>query len=139
MILSYKITIDELSKIGKDYKWPRHHCADCERYMWGHGYVARYFATLLSSVFLKRYRCPGCWIVVTVRPHVYWSKIRSSILSIYETLKFKINSGRWPIQSPRQRGGHWLKRFILFARMEMVTDIAYFLDHCQLKEICFLS
>ena len=138
MILHYKITFDELSKVGKNYKWPINFCECCNRNMWGHGYVARYFAVLLDSVFLKRYRCPGCRTVVVIRPEGYWPWLRSSILMIHEALMLKLSSGRWPTNCTRQRGGHWLKRFVQFAQMEMKADLCEFLNHCYHKQIPFL-
>jgi hypothetical protein len=138
MILPYKITLEELSKAGKDFKWPNHHCGACQRNMWGHGYVARYFTAILNVVYLKRYRCPGCGVVMTIRPEGYWPHIRSSIFAAYEALKSKLRHGRWPPLFPRQRGWHWLKRMVLFAQMEAVKNLTSFLDYCYLKQIRFL-
>ena len=138
MILSIKITIEELSKIGKEHKWPKNFCEGCNRNMWGHGYVSRYFATVVRSVYLKRYRCPGCGVVVVVRPEGYWSKIRNPIVTIYQTLRSKLNFGKWPEFTSRQRGGHWLNRFVSFARMELQSNLTEFLDYCYLKQIRFL-
>ncbi len=137
MILPYKITLEKLSKIEKNYKWPKHFCEKCRRNMWGHGYVARYFTAILNSVFLKRYRCPGCRVVVVFRPEGHWPRIRSSISIIYGALQSKLSRGHWPSWVPRQRGGHWLNRFVRFARMETKTSLGSFLDHCYLKEIRF--
>jgi hypothetical protein len=138
MILSYKITLGELSKFGKDYKWEQHFCEACARPMWGHGYVSRYFAVLLNSVFLKRYRCPQCKMVVTVRPSGYWPFVRSEIPNIYETLKCRLCTGRWPDQFPRQRGGHWLLKLVRFSQMELQSNLIAFLEHCFRKQIQFL-
>jgi len=138
MILHFKITLNKLSKSGKKYKWPKHYCECCKRYMWGHGYVSRYFAAILNEVFLKRYRCPDCSVVVTTRPEGYWARARSSIFSIYEALKAKLNFGSWPLQFPRQRGGHWIRRFVSLAKMELQDNLVHFLDHCYLKQIQFL-
>jgi hypothetical protein len=138
MILLHKITIEDLSKVGKNYKWPINRCDDCRRNMWGHGYVSRYFTASVVEVYLKRYRCPGCRSVVTVRPEGHWPRIRSSILVIYEALKSKLSIGRWPALFPRQRGGHWLNRFVRFVAMEAPASILLFLDHCHQKEIRFL-
>jgi len=137
MILPNKITISELSKNGKAHKWDKCHCQDCHRDMWGHGYVGRYFAATAGLVYLKRYRCPDCLVVVTVRPEGYWPRIRSSILTIFESLKAKLEYGLWPVGFPRQRGGHWLKRFVGFARMEMQTCLSPFLSQCFSKQLFF--
>jgi hypothetical protein len=138
MILRYKITLKELSKSGKEFNWPKHFCECCQRNMWGHGYVTRYFTEIANSVFIKRYRCPDCKDLVIVRPEEYWSGIRSSILAIYLALKSRLSSGRWPFFFPRQRGNHWLNRFIVFARMELKVNLPEFLDRCHSKQIRFL-
>jgi hypothetical protein len=66
MILYYKITIKKLSEEGKNFKWGSCDCIKCNRKMWGHGYVTRYFSGIPDSVYLKRYRCPGCRSVVSI-------------------------------------------------------------------------
>jgi len=137
MILSIKITLRELSKTGKTYKWDKCFCEDCQRNMWGHGYVGRYLEVEPNVFFFKRYRCPCCSSVVTVRPEGYWPRIRSSILVIYQTLKSKLRLGSWPKAFPRQRGQHWLNGFVSLARMEMKENLSSFLDHCQSKELPF--
>lgn len=139
MILPYKITLNEISKSGKNFKWPKHYCECCQRNMWGHGYVGRYFEETSGSVFLKRYRCPGCKALVVARPDGYWSRTRSSILSIYQALKSKLCSGQWPSLLPRQRGNHWLKRFVKLAVMESALNLSAFLERCHLKRVRFLA
>jgi len=138
MILTYKITLEELSRSGKEYNWPKHFCEGCHRNMWGHGYVARYFEEQMGSLYLKRYRCPGCKALVVVRPEGYWSKIRSSILAIYRALNTRLSTGRWSSLFPRQRGNHWLKKLSSYAVMEVESNLSLFLDRCHLKLIRFL-
>jgi hypothetical protein len=139
MILYYKITIKKLSEEGKNFKWGSCDCIKCNRKMWGHGYVTRYFSGIPDSVYLKRYRCPGCRSVVSTRPEGFFAHIRSSIFSIYSALKAKISNGHWPPQFPRQRGGHWLKRFTISARMSCQSDLISFLDRCFEKELHFFT
>jgi hypothetical protein len=138
MILSTKITIEELSRNGKNHKWEKHFCEICHRNMWGHGFVTRYFAEVDAAVYLKRYRCPGCSTVVTTRPETYWVRVRSSIRTIYVTLKTKL-TGSWPVGFPRQRGLHWLGRFVNLAKMENKESLPLFLEHCFQKQICFFT
>jgi hypothetical protein len=138
MILSVKITIEELSKKGKGHKWDKNHCAKCERNMWGHGFVARYFAEVADAIYLKRYRCPACSIVVTTRPQTHWKSIQSAIVTIYSALKTRL-SGFWAPGFPRQRGLHWLQRFGAFAKMENQQSLPLFLEHCFAKQIHFFT
>lgn len=138
MILFLKITIEELSKNGKNHKWGKCFCDKCHRNMWGHGFVMRYFSESDDEIYLKRYRCPGCSTVVTVRPENYWQRIRSSIQTIYEALKAKL-AGFWPPRFPRQRGLHWLRRFVDLAKMENQASLPLFLSHCFRKQLRFFT
>jgi hypothetical protein len=131
-----KITVEELSKQGRQYKWDPYNCDGCQRNMWGHGFVERYFSCCSGALHLKRYRCPGCRRVVTTRPEGYWAKIRSSIAAIYSALKARL-VGAWPSDCSRQRGGHWLRRFVVHAKMEGQADLAEFLEFNFLKRLRF--
>lgn len=104
--------------------------------MWGHGFVMRYFSESSVEIYLKRYRCPDCSVVVTTRPETHWKAIRSSILTVYEVLKSKL-TGFWPLDFPRQRGLHWLRRFVDLAKMENQENLPWFLAHCFEKQIRF--
>jgi hypothetical protein len=139
MILQTKITVEELSKKGKDHNWEKHFCNNCNRFMWGHGFTARYFTSVLEVVFLKRYRCPGCSVVVTTRPDEHWQKIRSSIAEIYQALSARLKDGRWPKLFPRQRGGHWLRQFSVNARMFGQSHLLDFLNFCFQKQLHFFA
>jgi hypothetical protein len=138
MILIYKITPQTLSTEGKDHKWPPCECEKCQRSMWGHGFVTRYFSGL-NQIFLKRYRCPNCGTVVTTRPEGFRPWIRSSTQSIYQILRFRISSGQWSPETNRQRGGHWLRRFAVHAKMSCETNLLTFLDRCFEKEVSFFA
>jgi hypothetical protein len=138
MIFRYKITVTELAKAGKNFNWLPHQCEKCQRKMWGHGYVARYFSGHCNQIYLKRYRCPDCHSVVTARPEAYWTRLRSSVQAIYDAIRERLQIGKWPDTCPRQRGGHWLKRFMSFVRMEGYSQPLSCLDFCFEKQIPFL-
>ena len=139
MILLRKICFKELSEQGRSFNWGQHDCEKCQRAMWGHGFVTRYFAEVRSALFLKRYRCPGCRVVVTLRPEGYFSRIRSSIRSIYETLLVRLTRGAWGTPGLRQRAGHWLRRFVEKVRMDWTdaSDLKVVLRFCYEKQIPF--
>jgi hypothetical protein len=139
MISYRKITLEELAKNGKNHKWDKFHCDKCERPMWGHGFVGRYFSLLSEIVFLKRYRCPKCSVVVTIRPEGYWPYIRSSIVLIFNNLSFRIKECCWPPGFPRQRGGHWLGRLVSKAKMWGESNLFLFLRRCFEKELHFFA
>ena len=139
MILSRKINIGLLTEQGKNFKWEKHFCEGCHEFMWGHGFVLRYFSDIPGGVYLKRYRCSGCGTVAQVRPESYWQSLRSSVKNIYSALKTKIATGFWPPEMPRQRAGHWLRRFSLKARMDAQTGLDQFLDFCFDKQLSFFT
>ncbi len=105
--------------------------------MWGHGYVGRYFSEVVSIIYLKRYRRWRCRTVVVVRPDGYWANIRSSISTIYTSLISRLRERHWT-RCPRQRGGHWLARFVRHAMMENEPDLVGFLNHSFEKNLRFL-
>ena len=137
MIFPSKITVSELSRNGKKHKWDKCECQKCNRNMWGHGFVGRYFSAFSEVIFLKRYRCPGCSSVITTRPDGYWPFIHSSISMIHSSLQARISNGFWPAGFPRQRGGHWLKRFVENAKMSNQESLLNFLQFCFEKQVRF--
>jgi hypothetical protein len=141
MILSRKICFASLSSLGKAFVWEPHDCESCRRPMWGHGFVSRYFTEIAASLYLKRFRCPGCGTVATVRPEGYWPRVRSAIATIYAVLNFRVNSGLWPEGSARQRCGHWLRRFGRKVRMDFGpnADFAETLEFCFAKDLGFFT
>lgn len=141
MILLRKICFKELSEQGRDFNWDKHDCEICQRSMWGHGFVTRYFADFYGALLLKRFRCPKCRVVVTVRPEGHWPRVRSSIASIYAMLLSRLTTGSWSVATLRQRAGHWLRRFIEKVRMDWgdSADLQVTLDFCFEKQISFFA
>lgn len=137
MIFQSKITVSELSRNGKNHKWEKCECSKCNRSMWGHGFVGRYFSSFPDIVYLKRYRCPCCSSVITTRPEGYWSFFRSPVESIYQSLSKRICTGSWPFGFPRQRGGHWIRRFVNFAKMSGQLNLLDFLKTSFEKNLYF--
>lgn len=140
MILSRKICFNELSEKGRDFNWGGHDCENCLRPMWGHGFVGRYVSDSAKLLWMKRYRCAGCGSVATARPQGYWPRVRSSIRTVFETLRSRIQTGRWPNPIFRQRAGHWLKAFVIKVRMDFSdrSDLEAVLSFCFENQISFL-
>lgn len=126
-----------LSNDHKKYKWPICHCPRCQKKMWGHGYVPRYFNNYAQVFFMKRYHCSACGCVITARPDDYHPYQRTSKNDIQDTLESKLRTGSWPGHCTRQRGGHWLKQFINHAIMSVQNDLLKFLNQCFEKNINF--
>lgn len=78
--------------------------------MWGHGYVQRYFeddAGKLLLVWVKRWRCPACGAVYTMRPSRYWRRFLAPVKMILTSLVGKLCDGRWLPGLSRQRQQYW--------------------------------
>ncbi len=112
LILLIDLCVKTLARVGRDYPWRRpERCPRCGGVrVWGHGFVGAYFDEAGSEmVFLKRYRCPECRVVIRMRPSGYWRRVQASIAKIRQCLFHRIRKGRWPPRSnpPRQR--YWLR------------------------------
>lgn len=111
MVISVCCGVKEIFEKGKDYGWPRPaRCPRCAAsHVWGHGFVPAYFDGFSGFVYLRRWRCPGCWCVIRVRPCGYFRRIQATIEDIRFRLSSRIREGRWPPGLPHTRQGHWLR------------------------------
>jgi len=99
-------------ELGRNYPWKKpEQCPKCNSVrLWGHGYVEAYFDEAGSqSVLLKRYRCPGCAVVMGLRPLGYWKRIQATIAAVQHCVLDRLEQGRWPPGSNPARGRHWLR------------------------------
>lgn len=110
MILSVAIVLSILEEKGRDYSWERPICFKCKKNVWGHGFVQRFFNDFKSFLWIRRWRCPHCQLVITCRPDNYWKRYQEQISRIFEALKFRVQELKWPPWTSRQRGGHWLRK-----------------------------
>jgi hypothetical protein len=107
---------------GKKFNWNRPTC-DCGcKKVWGHGFVARFFTGFLDALFLKRYRCPECRRVFILLPAGYGRRIQTVISEVWNAIESRLQTHEWPHGLPRQRGGHWLKRFLIHCRMNFAEE-----------------
>lgn len=137
MIVALNATANDLANSAGNFKWPELDCEKCSCRMWGHGFVGRYFACLAMVVMIKRLICPCCGMVVIFRPREYWARFRSSVDEIYLALKGRIETGFWPMGFKRQRGWHWLKKFMVAVRMNEQKDPVQFLNLRFEKKVHF--
>lgn len=74
--------------------------------------MLRYFDGHGTGVWLKRYRCPGCRAVHTVRPDThyrsFWASWKTILLCLYE----KGKHNRWLCKLSRQRQQYWWRGFV---------------------------
>ena len=98
----------------KDFFWIKpKECPSCDYpILWGHGFVYRYFHCYPEALPLKRYRCPNCGAVHTMRPAGYsqgFSVLRSDQ---FRSIKKKLFTGRWLKSHSRQIQQYWYKGFL---------------------------
>ena len=62
-----------------------------------------------QSVYLKRYRCPQCRVVIRMRPSGYWKRIQATVVAVRQCVLDRIEKGRWPPGSNPARQRHWLR------------------------------
>ena len=113
MILEVEININGIILEGKKYNWVRpEKCKKCGHdKLWGHGYVSRYFEFYRGIIWIKRYRCPCCGTVYTMRPKGYWRRFQAKIKTIVKSVKEKLEGKKWLEGINYQRQQYWLKGF----------------------------
>jgi predicted RNA-binding Zn-ribbon protein involved in translation (DUF1610 family) len=112
LILFVEVRVKMLVELGRKYRWQRpKQCPKCGGVrVWGHGYVEAYFDEAGSQgVYLKRYRCPECGVVIRLRPSGYWRKIQATVATVRQWVMDRLEKGRWPPGSNPARGRHWLR------------------------------
>jgi len=105
LILYFPIDVNLLETQREKYPWPRPPwCPRCRSpRLWGHGYAPRYFDGFPEALLLKKYRCPDCGAVHTLRPQLYDRRFRAIWLMIFLSLLKKISLGQWLVGICRQR------------------------------------
>lgn len=101
--------------LGRAFPWPRPpYCPRCGgKRLWGHGYVERYFDEQVNPLPMKRWRCPDCGAVHTMRPSSHWRGFWASVVMILNSLKAKLAGGNWLMQVSRQRQQYWWRGYQL--------------------------
>lgn len=132
MIFPVKISLEKLRKSKKNFNWDRpSECPLCSHKLWGHGYSLRYFNAYPEGLYIKRWRCSSCHLILTCRPEGYWRRYQESILNIYETLLYKVKNLTWPPWTTRQKAGHWIRKIISNAKINLI------IKESLTKTICF--
>lgn len=134
MTLPCNSKIAEIYTDGKSFKWIRPTCCPrCKSKVWGHGFVRRFFNSVKECVYIKRWRCPGCKLVITCRPEEFWRRYQESIDQIFNALKFRVKYLNWPPWTTRQRGGHWMNKLIRKSQVNLMFK------ECMLETIHFFQ
>jgi hypothetical protein len=111
LILFVEVRVKMLVELGRKYRWQRpERCPKCQSVrVWGHGYVEAYFDEAGSAcVFLKRYRCSDCRVVIRLRPCGYFRRIQATVAAVRRWVVDRLEKGRWPPGCNSARGRHWL-------------------------------
>ena len=114
MLLKTNASLHEISSQGKLYQWQKpKQCPRCHNpRLWGHGFVLRVFQELLEAVFLKRWRCPRCCCILSVKPSGFdQGYVRTKRETIASEIHHRLIHKKWH-QAPRQRAGYWLHMFL---------------------------
>lgn len=120
LILPLSVDMPALLNQGKNYPWPRPpRCPRCRGpRLWGHGYVPRYFDNQVQPVWVKRWRCPECHAVHTLRPETHWRRFWAPWVLIVDSLRGKLEGQFWGPAFPRQRQQYWWQGFLRQSLME---------------------
>jgi hypothetical protein len=111
LILLVDVDVKQVCAQGRDFKWPRPStCPRCRGRIWGHGFVPAWFIGLVDAVFLRRYRCPDCRIVIRCRPRTHWPRFQFSISAIADCISRRVTAGRWRPDLPRSSQRQWWRR-----------------------------
>ena len=110
MIQFVAVILKEIFDQGRNFSWDRpQKCPKCNSFkVWGHGFVPAYFDHFDTPLLLKRYRCPDCGCVITMRPTSHFSRFQASRATIRSALQHRINHGRWLSYLSSGRMRHWL-------------------------------
>lgn len=73
--------------------------------------MQRYFDDFAEALFLKRYRCPECGAIHTLRPHLYDRRFQVIWFTIFLSLLKKITLGCWLSGMSPQRQQYWWRGF----------------------------
>ncbi|MEK7391033.1 MAG: hypothetical protein AAB214_00560, partial [Fibrobacterota bacterium] len=109
LIIYTAVGVKELAAQGKKYAWARPEmCPRCGgTRLWGHGYVMRSFAGYEKKVWVKRWRCPDCSGVHTMRPASHWSRFQYSRFVILLCMVSRVAYGKWRWSQDRQNQQYW--------------------------------
>jgi len=77
--------------------------------------VSRFLDGINEALWLKRYRCPDCRKVYTIRPKSHYRKFWSSRRTILKSIFHKLIHNSWLTGVSRQRQQYWFRGFKLQA------------------------
>ena len=82
----------------------------------------RFFDGCRETLWIKRYRCPDCRAVHTVRPDSHWRGFWASWKLILICLVRKLKKDRWLKSLTRQKQQYWWKGFLQHLGREGISE-----------------
>ena len=85
VILSVYAKLKDIYEQGRNFKWKKP--VKCKQYgstrIWGHGFVTAYFDGYSDYFYLRRYRCPDCCCIFTMKPEGYFNRFHIPLLFLF--------------------------------------------------------
>jgi len=89
----------------------------------------RYFSFSKEGLYLKRYRCPDCHAVHTVRLEGFLPRVQTSIDKIISVVKSRIDGKKYLLKLNRQSQQYWWKGFLFQSkRLKRKKSLKDFLE-----------
>lgn len=122
--------VKEIFMLGRDYPFYRPErclregCKSTK--MWGHGFVLLCIEGYDQPLPFRRWRCPICGRVYTIRPCGYWSRHSAPVWTIAEALRYRLTTGFWNkhLGPSRQKQGHWLRALKMNIKAQLGMDFS---------------
>ena len=113
LLLIIRVILKEIQLQGRRFPWKRPgSCPGCQgRRLWGHGFVLRYFHGYAKGLWMRRWRCPDCNAVHTVRPHEYPAGSAYPATTHFESLRRKLTGESFLPSVSRQAQQYWKNAF----------------------------
>ena len=138
LILIIRLCMEKLQVLGKDFPWEKpERCPECGSIgLWGHGYVLRYFHEIVTGLWIKRYRCPDCHAVHTLRPFDYSPGFQYSWTTIQNSIQEKKNGSNFLKTVSRQCQQYWFKAYRFQQKRQRNFTVSYDIPSSQ-KDVTF--
>ncbi|WP_408606688.1 DUF6431 domain-containing protein [Marispirochaeta aestuarii] len=136
-LLICRIELEKVQELGKKFRWKNPgRCLVCgSTRLWGHGFVLRYFFGFASGVWIKRWRCPECGSVHTVRPESFLPGMQYPKSTQRSSLESKLAGKSFLKTVSRQIQQHWWRTFRHLCRESgNWTDLRKFLTEHLLPD-----
>lgn len=111
MIIECDVSIKEILKYNKKFKWKKPSVCPCcgDSVLWGHGTVLCFFTHISSGLYLKRYRCTSCKSVIKLKPAGLFKGFQTPVKTIKQSIMDRFAKKKYSTSAPRQNQDYWLR------------------------------